>query len=228
MKRRISLLSLAMLLAALLVLIPAAASAQTPEPTPVPTPSDGRLDTGAFSIVPYCRNGGFLLLRTNPYTNQGEYYMEASAVEVGNAMATAITSGRSVLIKSLGAVSMYALPSYEVQINDWTLGSLYTFTVGGTACGAPISSPGAVTGSTAAAAPVVQQPPQQFVPLTLPSTTTNYGSTYNAGGRIHYVQPGENLFRISLRYGVSMQRIAAANGLVSTHWIYAGQPLIIP
>lgn len=224
MKRRIGLLTLATLLAALLLLIPSVASAQTPEPTPVPTPSDGRLDTGAFSIVPYCRNGGFLLLRTNPYTNQGEFYMEANAVEVGNALAQAISSGRSVLIKSLGAVSMYALPSYEVQINDWTLGSLYTFKVGGTACGAPISSPGAY-GSSAAAAPVVQQ----VVPLTLPSTTatTNY-SNYNAGVRIHYVQPGENLFRISLRYGVSMQRIAAANGLASTHWIYAGQALIIP
>ncbi len=32
----------------------------------------------------------------------------------------------------------------------------------------------------------------------------------------HTVQPGENLFRISLRYGVSMAAIAARNGITET------------
>ncbi|MBI4770973.1 MAG: LysM peptidoglycan-binding domain-containing protein [Chloroflexi bacterium] len=41
------------------------------------------------------------------------------------------------------------------------------------------------------------------------------------------VQPGDNLFRISLRFGVTVAAIQAANGLTS--WlIYAGQELIIP
>ena len=44
---------------------------------------------------------------------------------------------------------------------------------------------------------------------------------------IHVVQPGETLFRIGLRYGVSWVAIMQANGLVSTT-IYVGQPLIIP
>lgn len=44
----------------------------------------------------------------------------------------------------------------------------------------------------------------------------------------HTVGAGENLFRISLRYGVSMDAIAAANGITDPEQIYAGQVLIIP
>lgn len=43
----------------------------------------------------------------------------------------------------------------------------------------------------------------------------------------HVVQPGENLFRIGLHYGVPWGDIMAANGLGSI-FIYAGQTLIIP
>jgi LysM repeat protein len=43
----------------------------------------------------------------------------------------------------------------------------------------------------------------------------------------HIVQPGETLFRIGLKYGVSWLTIQAANGLSGTY-IYAGQQLIIP
>lgn len=48
------------------------------------------------------------------------------------------------------------------------------------------------------------------------------------GGRTHVVQPGENLFRIALRYGTTPQAIAAANNLPNVHLIYAGQVLRIP
>ena len=48
------------------------------------------------------------------------------------------------------------------------------------------------------------------------------------GGRTHVVQPGENLFRIALRYGTTPQAIAAANNLPNIHLIYAGQALRIP
>lgn len=45
---------------------------------------------------------------------------------------------------------------------------------------------------------------------------------------IHIVQPGENLFRISLQYGVEMAEIAQANGITNTWQIFAGQQLVIP
>ena len=44
----------------------------------------------------------------------------------------------------------------------------------------------------------------------------------------HAVRPGENLYRISLAYGVSMNAIAAANGISNYNLIYAGQTLCIP
>jgi hypothetical protein len=49
-----------------------------------------------------------------------------------------------------------------------------------------------------------------------------------SGSVIHIVQLGENLFRISLQYGVSMDAIMAANGLPNVDQIYEGQQLIIP
>jgi LysM repeat protein len=49
-----------------------------------------------------------------------------------------------------------------------------------------------------------------------------------AAQTVHVVQPGENLFRISLRYGVSMNAIAAANGISNVNLIFVGQRLTIP
>jgi len=48
------------------------------------------------------------------------------------------------------------------------------------------------------------------------------------GFRTHVVQPGENLFRIALRYGVSMWDIARLNNILNLRLIYAGQVLLIP
>jgi LysM repeat protein len=44
----------------------------------------------------------------------------------------------------------------------------------------------------------------------------------------HTVVWGENLYRISLRYGVSMWAIAEANYIFNLHYIQAGQVLCIP
>ncbi len=45
---------------------------------------------------------------------------------------------------------------------------------------------------------------------------------------VHVVQSGQNLFRIALRYGVTVDALVAANGLSSASRIYAGQRLVIP
>ncbi len=44
----------------------------------------------------------------------------------------------------------------------------------------------------------------------------------------HTVQPGENLYRIALRYGVTMQELATANDITNMSRIYRGQVLVIP
>lgn len=44
----------------------------------------------------------------------------------------------------------------------------------------------------------------------------------------HLVVSGENLYRISLHYGVSMYAIAQANNITNLNLIYTGQTLCIP
>ncbi len=46
--------------------------------------------------------------------------------------------------------------------------------------------------------------------------------------RTHVVQPGENLFRIALNYGVNMYAVAQLNGITNLTLIYVGQVLLIP
>jgi LysM repeat protein len=61
-----------------------------------------------------------------------------------------------------------------------------------------------------------------------PAASTTTTTTTTGGNIVHVVQRGENLFRISLRYGVTMASIAAQNGITNYNLIYAGQRLIIP
>jgi LysM repeat protein len=53
-----------------------------------------------------------------------------------------------------------------------------------------------------------------------PETTSTPGK--------HVVQAGENLFRIALRYGTTVEAISNANGITNAALIYVGQVLTIP
>jgi len=44
----------------------------------------------------------------------------------------------------------------------------------------------------------------------------------------HVVQPGENLWSIASRYGVSVQQIMRANGISDPNMVYVGSVLQIP
>src|SRR5579863_9033164 len=44
----------------------------------------------------------------------------------------------------------------------------------------------------------------------------------------YVVQPGDTLFRIALRYGVTVAQIAALNGIANPNLIFSGQTLQIP
>src|SRR5512136_1817178 len=48
------------------------------------------------------------------------------------------------------------------------------------------------------------------------------------GYTVYRVLPGDNLYRISLRFGVSMYAIMQANGLTNANYVYVGQVLRIP
>ncbi|HHN94419.1 MAG TPA: LysM domain-containing protein, partial [Anaerolineae bacterium] len=67
--------------------------------------------------------------------------------------------------------------------------------------------------------PTAQPQPQ---PTTAPTAAPSSGPT------VHTVQAGENLFRIALRYGTTVEAIASANGIANPAMIYVGQELTIP
>jgi LysM repeat protein len=60
------------------------------------------------------------------------------------------------------------------------------------------------------------------------SVPTNVSGSAIARGSRYIVQPGDNLFRISLRAGVTLSALAAANGISNINRIFVGQVLIIP
>ncbi|NLX08681.1 MAG: LysM peptidoglycan-binding domain-containing protein [Chloroflexi bacterium] len=54
------------------------------------------------------------------------------------------------------------------------------------------------------------------------------GNTPGSGATIHVVQRDENLFRIAMRYGTTVESISAANGITDPRYIAVGQRLLIP
>jgi LysM repeat protein len=48
------------------------------------------------------------------------------------------------------------------------------------------------------------------------------------GPRTHVVKPGENLFRISIQYNVTLDALMRANGITNPNLVYVGQVLRIP
>jgi LysM repeat protein len=48
------------------------------------------------------------------------------------------------------------------------------------------------------------------------------------GARYHTVQPGENLFRIALRYGTSYHTLATINNIHNPNLVYVGQRIYLP
>ncbi|MEE8392245.1 MAG: LysM peptidoglycan-binding domain-containing protein [Anaerolineae bacterium] len=64
--------------------------------------------------------------------------------------------------------------------------------------------------------------------LVLVLSLTLAAPVFAQNSTIHVVQPGENLFRIALRYGVTVDALVAVNGLSNASHIYVGQRLAIP
>ena len=64
--------------------------------------------------------------------------------------------------------------------------------------------------------------------LVLPGAGSDVATGSSSGSGVHLVQRGENLFRISVMYNVSMDSIVAANNIANANHIYTGQQLVIP
>lgn len=75
--------------------------------------------------------------------------------------------------------------------------------------------------------PATQEPVVTPVPVTETPVDTSTPAAVAVPGT-HVVQLGENLFRIALRYGISVDELARANNITDVTVISVGQVLIIP
>ena len=64
--------------------------------------------------------------------------------------------------------------------------------------------------------------------LNLPGSSDSFQPAPPSGGGRYTVRPGDTLWAIGARFGVSYQAIAQANGITNPNLIYAGQSLVIP
>lgn len=74
-----------------------------------------------------------------------------------------------------------------------------------------------------------------LVPCVVPVTPTPVGTAFvpdGQGGRqgVYIVQPGDNIYRISLQFGVTMAELMAVNGIspAQMNFVAVGQELVIP
>jgi LysM repeat protein len=69
----------------------------------------------------------------------------------------------------------------------------------------------------------------QVLIIPVPGSTVPGATTPpTTGEQVHVVQPGENLFRIALRYGLTVNELAAYNGIANPALIFVGQVIRIP
>jgi LysM repeat protein len=73
--------------------------------------------------------------------------------------------------------------------------------------------------------PTVAPTPTPVPPTSAPGPTA---TSAPAQPRTYRIQPGDNLFRIALRFGVSMRALQQANGITDPNRIFWGQVITIP
>jgi formylglycine-generating enzyme required for sulfatase activity/serine/threonine protein kinase len=92
------------------------------------------------------------------------------------------------------------------------------------ATGAPVATDGKTT--PASATEILSPRPATPAPTT-PSALTAAAPTPE-GETIHVLQAGENLFRVGLRYGFTVEELATYNGILNPNVLTVGQQIRIP
>ncbi len=171
------------------------------------------------------------------------------AVTVGLALALLLAAGckREIVPETAGTVAaqLTAMPVEEIVATSYAGATLEAGAQAeeGEVTPAPTAeapAEGAATAEVPTSVPPTAEPtvaviatpaptePPAPTPTPMPVATEPAPTVAAGGGTVHVVQRGENLFRIALRYGTTVQAIASANGISNPAMIYVGQRLTIP
>ncbi len=166
----------------------------------------GSLNTYLRNYLFHCTGQGIAI------TRGGTEVLSATYSQLAGPLYTAIVSGYNQYITSKSGVSLWALKSDEFQVHRDANPDGTKVIVSADMCGV---IPAVINTTTIN----VANPPA--------STYQNPG-TVQSGASTYIVRSGDNLFRISLKFGRTMAQIANANGIANYNLIYVGQVLIIP
>ncbi len=174
--------------------------------------TDGRLNPHSLEMAVYCVSGGVQVWRTG--SSRGQFGFHASPEDIGRALALARATRQNVQVAandSLG-VSLWALTSNQLQAIVRTSSvPQYNYIFRANTCG-PIPRVTLPAGTTVTPGPT--------------GTTGTTGTT--VVGTVYTVRPGDNLFRIGLRYGIHYTELARINHIPNAARIYVGQQIVIP
>lgn len=204
-----------------------------------------------FTIVPgmvasslfnaRCENGGI----TFSFNKVPVIWVKLT--DISTPLSIAVATGQHQRIYQGKDISLWALASGELQIHFDADPDGTKYVVNAGICGQvnlifPQNTPGTTTAlavtSGSARAYASALPGQTFAFAEslgsgqayafAQSSTSSPSPLPHPANRIHIVQRGENLFRISLRYNTTVSTLAAINNIADPRRIYAGQQLIIP
>ena len=113
----------------------------------------------------------------------------------------------------------------EVFVGGYITGFIPAECVGGQETLAPRAGAAQASGMTGGATGTTGQP----VAIGMLGNGASGQTFVNAAGQtVYVVAQGDRLYRIALRFGVSMNALAAANGITNLNRLLVGQQLIIP
>lgn len=156
-----------------------------------------------------------------------EFYVDLARISVP--LASAVSSGQNQPVVVGTTVSLWALKSNELQVQYTAGPDSAKLIVASNVCGTIPS----VIAAPAPVAPVVTlypfywpyYTPQPAIVAVQPVVVQPAPAW---SGKVHVVQPGENLFRIALKYGLTYTQLAAFNGITNPGLIYVGQQIKLP
>lgn len=183
---------------------------------------------------------------TITFYQQNVPVIQVSLSEIAAPLSTAVSARQNQPIKYGADVSLWALQSNELQIHRNENPDATKLVLSSTICGEiPTLTPNLAYSGLALAYVQLDGPGRALAlaQITASGQAAAYaqiaGSGYalayaqantalTNGAAYHIVQPGENLFRIALRYGTTVSALAAINHIGNPRLIYVGQIIYLP